>query len=107
MQEYKLKQWNRSRIYVKKILTLTLEEKQNNPNVWKYDNVGDKREVDCEGFIQKDDDGKFYIKFVKNESIKQLYQSIIDNKIIECFRNNRKPIEINDCKIICGYVEWI
>lgn len=106
MQEYKLKQWNRSRIYVKKILTLTLEEKLKNPNLWKNDNVGDKREVDCEGFIEKDD-GKFYIKFVKNESIKQLYQSIIDNKIIEGFRNSRKPVEINDCKIVCGYVEGI
>ena len=106
MQEYKLKVWGR-RIYVKKILTLTLEEKQKNPNVWKYDNVGEKREVDCEGFIEKDDDKKFYIKFVKNESTKQLYQLIIDNKIIEGFRNNRKPVEINENKIICGYVEGI
>lgn len=107
MREFKLKQWNGWRIYVKEILTLTEEEKLKNPRLWSKNNVGDKREVDCEGYIEKNEDRKFVIKFVKNEYLKDLYQQIIDNKIIEGFRDNHKSVELNSAKIMCGYVEYI
>lgn len=107
MREFKLKNWNGCRIYIKEVLTLTLEEKLKNPNVWKYDNVGDKREVDCEGYIGKNIDGTFDINNVKNKDTKAFYQLLINNKIIEKFRESRNPQILDNNKILCGYIERI
>lgn len=104
MKHFKLKLWG-SRIYVKELLILTEEEKLKKPQLHKDNNVGDiTNEVDCQGYIYKDDKGVFCYEYVKDQETKELYQSIIDNKIIESFRECRKPKFINNNKIICGYL---